>query len=176
MPHSDFCAFACALTFAHRARWAAAIRLRAAWLIRRGRLVAVGLAFAHRARWEAAILARVAAENVRRLRVGCGVPPTLLRPVEFRPSIAAIARSMRSRSARSSARMLLMFIKVLPPGGHPNSPSRRWQRGLTSNADYLWGSAEDSKLNAVLTRQRFSSFPVSARCHSTHATPIFFRP
>ena len=93
-----------ALTFAHRARCAAAILFRAAWLILRAGLAAwAGFAFAHRARWAAAILARVAAENVRRFRMALGGRPSLRRPVEFRPSIAAIARSIWSRSAVSSA-------------------------------------------------------------------------
>ena len=93
------------------------IFLRAAALILRTGLDAWDcFAFAHRARWAAAILARVAAENVRRLRIALGGLPALLRPVEFRPPIAAIARSMRSRSARSSARMLLMSM-IAPRAG-----------------------------------------------------------
>ena len=67
-------------------------------------------AFAHRLRWAAAIVARVAAENVRRLRVACGGRPALGCPVEFRPSIAAIARSMRLRSAFSSSRIPVKFM------------------------------------------------------------------
>jgi hypothetical protein len=99
------CVCFCALTFAHRARCAAAILFRATALIRRraGFAARGGFVFAHLARWAAAILARVAAENLRRLRLGCGGRPAFPRPVESRPSIAAIARSIWSRSAVSSA-------------------------------------------------------------------------
>jgi len=66
----SFCAYCCALTFAHRARCAAAIFLRAARLILRTGLDAWDcFAFAHRARWAAAILARPAA-LMRRRRLG----------------------------------------------------------------------------------------------------------
>jgi len=82
------------------------IFLRAAALILRTGLDARAcFAFAHRARWAAAIRARPAAlmlPRLRAFRAALGGRPTLRRPVEFRPSIALIARSMRSRSAFSS--------------------------------------------------------------------------
>jgi hypothetical protein len=49
--------------------------------------------------------------RLRGFRAPVGGRPTRRRPVEFRPSIAAIARSMRSRSALSSARILLVSIR-----------------------------------------------------------------
>ena len=58
----------------------------------------------------AAILARVAAENVRRFRIALGGRPTLRGSVEFRPSIAVIARSRWSRSNLNSVTSLLVFM------------------------------------------------------------------
>jgi len=96
-----------ALTFAHRARCAAAIFFRAARLILRAGLAAwTGFAFAHRARWAAAILARPAA--LMRRRLGLAEVCTVLggRPrlgcVEM-PFKALMALSSRFRSAVSTA-------------------------------------------------------------------------
>jgi hypothetical protein len=89
--------------------------LRAAALILRTGLDARDcFAFAHRARWAAAILARPAALMRSRLRgmaAALGGRPALPRPVEFKPSIAAIARSMRPRSVLSSAIIRSISIK-----------------------------------------------------------------
>ena len=110
--YADFvCACRWAFTFAHRALCAAAILFRAARLILRNGLDALAcLAVAHRARWATAILARVVAENVRRFRATLGGRPTLGRPVELTASSAEIAWSMRPRSPRSSARILLVSM------------------------------------------------------------------
>ncbi len=49
--------------------------------------------------------------RLRGFRAAFGGRPALLRPVESRPSIAAIARSMRSRSVLSSAKIRFISIR-----------------------------------------------------------------
>ena len=64
-PYAAF--FCCALVLAQRARCAAAIFFRTAWLIvRTGADPSARLVFAHRALWAAAIFLRAAADIVRR--------------------------------------------------------------------------------------------------------------
>jgi hypothetical protein len=70
--------------------------------------------------------------RVRGMAAALGGRRALLRPVELRPSIAAIARSMRSRSARSSARMLAMSM-MLPSARHSNSIQISSTTTATSN-------------------------------------------
>src|SRR5437763_16142817 len=66
LPATQAAFFCCALAFAHRARCAAAIFFRAAWLmVRAGGDDFAPLAFAHRSLWAAAILSRSAADSVR---------------------------------------------------------------------------------------------------------------
>jgi len=128
--HADwatfFSAYCWALTFAHRARWAAAIFRRAALLMRRAGLEArEGLAFdlgfilpcAQRCFVSRDIFLRAAAlmrPGLGAFRAAFGGRPTLRCPVELTASIAEMASSIRSRSARSSARMLL--VSMMPPG------------------------------------------------------------
>jgi len=126
-----------ALTFAHRARCAAAILFRAARLIRRTGFDALArfiFPCAQRCFSSRDSFLRAAALMRRRPRLlgaatAAGLPP-LRRPVEFRPSIAAIARSSRSRSARSSARILLVSM-MAPRAGILTGREGDWQRGFT---------------------------------------------
>ncbi len=109
------------------------IFLRAAALILRTGLDAWDcFTFAHRTRRAAAILALAAALNRPRLRgfsAALGGRPTLRCPVELMASIAVIARSMRSRSALSSARILLVSMNG-SPCGYPNSARLRLAKGI----------------------------------------------
>jgi len=104
-----------ALTFAHRARCAAAIFFRAARLIRRAGFNALAcfiLPCAQRCFSSRDNFLRAAALMRPRRRAFRAVPGgrPLRRPDELTASIAEIACSRRSRSARSSARILLVSI------------------------------------------------------------------
>jgi hypothetical protein len=73
-----------------------------------------------------------------------GERPTIRRPVELTASSAEIARSMRSRSARSSASMLL--VSKIAPLRHPSSSSRRLAKvtyaGCLCHLDGFWGFSD----------------------------------
>src|SRR5271169_487639 len=115
-PETYAALFGCAFCLAQRARCAAAIFLRAARLIRRAGLDALArfiFPCAQRCFSSRDSFLRAAALMPPRLRGFRAVPggrPTLGPPGELTASMAEIAWSIRSRSARSSARILLVSM------------------------------------------------------------------
>jgi hypothetical protein len=113
LSYADF-AFGFIFPCAQRCFSSRDIFLRAAALILRTGLDAWAcFTFAHRACWAAATLARPAALMRPRLRgIAAALEgrPNLWPPVELTAPSAEMAWSIRSRSARSSARILLMSM------------------------------------------------------------------
>jgi hypothetical protein len=110
--YDRYAAFFCCLTFAQRARCAAAILLRPARLIVRTGASTDRFVFAHRAFWASEIFLRAAADNVRFDLFGFIRIPVRFRPTKF-PS-TWITWSSRLRSCSSSFNTPARFAMVFP--------------------------------------------------------------
>ena len=131
--------------------------LAAALILRTGLDGCECFAFAHLARWAAAILARVAAENLRRLRIALGGRPAFLRPVEFRPSM--VTRQERLTRATITASVLFMIVGAMG-SMFAQAPAQQQQPEFVKQAQQL---LRDGKPEAALAvyRQTLQTSPNS---------------